>query len=151
MRTPRSPFARSARKSAAVPGAPEAVTRTVRSRIAARCYSGAGAGEEEPDAVPAGDLAAVLPAEVRPDYSPTNPTRDERLLRPAVDLRAGRALRGRRERIGEPGELRAGRGPVRQGARRRPAAQRVTAFGGLVGTVRPDGDVQRGRGHEDCG
>jgi hypothetical protein len=29
---------RSARRSAAVPGAPEAVTRTVMSRIAARCY-----------------------------------------------------------------------------------------------------------------
>src|SRR5512133_246117 len=33
MRTPRSPFARSARSRAAVPGAPEAVTRTVMSRI----------------------------------------------------------------------------------------------------------------------
>src|SRR5512132_153345 len=33
MRTPRSPFVRSARSSAAVPGAPEAVTRTVMSRI----------------------------------------------------------------------------------------------------------------------
>src|SRR5205814_5931218 len=33
MRTPRSPFARSARRSAAVPGAPDAVTRTVMSRI----------------------------------------------------------------------------------------------------------------------
>src|SRR6188508_1832270 len=33
MRTPRSPFVRSARRSAAVPGAPDAVTRTVMSRI----------------------------------------------------------------------------------------------------------------------
>src|SRR5206468_7575248 len=33
IRTPRSPFVRSARSSAAVPGAPEAVTRTVMSRI----------------------------------------------------------------------------------------------------------------------
>src|SRR5690348_10287719 len=33
MRTPRSPFMRSARSSAAVPGAPDAVTRTVMSRI----------------------------------------------------------------------------------------------------------------------
>src|SRR5512133_3992349 len=33
MRTPRSPLVRSARRSAAVPGAPEAVTRTVMSRI----------------------------------------------------------------------------------------------------------------------
>src|SRR5262245_4725571 len=33
MRTPRSPFVRRARRSAAVPGAPEAVTRTVMSRI----------------------------------------------------------------------------------------------------------------------
>src|SRR5437762_2719707 len=33
IRTPRSPFNRSARRSAAVPGAPEAVTRTVMSRI----------------------------------------------------------------------------------------------------------------------
>src|SRR5919198_62246 len=33
MRTPRSPFVRSARRSAAVPGAPAAVTRTVMSRI----------------------------------------------------------------------------------------------------------------------
>src|SRR6266508_3465278 len=37
-RMPRSPFRRRARRSAAVPGAPEAVTRTVISRIAARCY-----------------------------------------------------------------------------------------------------------------
>src|SRR5689334_15736082 len=33
MRTPRSPFVRRARTSAAVPGAPDAVTRTVMSRI----------------------------------------------------------------------------------------------------------------------
>src|SRR4029453_16968277 len=33
MRTPRSPFMRSARTSAAVPGAPDAVTRAVMSRI----------------------------------------------------------------------------------------------------------------------
>src|SRR5512133_3345357 len=33
MRTPRSPFVRSARSRAAVPGAPDAVTRTVMSRI----------------------------------------------------------------------------------------------------------------------
>src|SRR5437879_161975 len=40
MRTPRSPFRRSALRSAAVPGAPEAVTRTVMSRIEAAMLLG---------------------------------------------------------------------------------------------------------------
>jgi len=40
MRTPRSPFMRSARRSAAVPGAPDAVTRTVMSRIEAAMLLG---------------------------------------------------------------------------------------------------------------
>src|SRR6266542_1552474 len=141
MRTPRSPFVRSARKSAAVPGAPEAVTRTVMSRIAARCYL--GAGEEEPDAVPACGLAAVLAAEVGADCPPAEATRDERLLRAAVELGADGVLRGRRKGVGEAGELRAGRGPVGQGAGHGGAAQRVAALGCLIGPVRPDRDVQR--------
>src|SRR5438093_9108131 len=100
MRTPRSPFVRRARKSAAVPGAPVAVTRTVMSRIAARCYL--GAGKEEPDAVPAGDLAAVFPVEARADGPAAEATRDERLLRAAVELRADRVLGSRGKGVREP-------------------------------------------------
>src|SRR5204863_3912693 len=100
MRTPRSPFVRSARSSAAVPGAPDAVTRTVMSRISRAMLLGRRVdarvdqlealrprnghrgdelrrGEEEGDAVPAFDLAAV---------------------RAAVDLGASRGRRRRGER-----------------------------------------------------
>src|SRR6266571_6001775 len=98
-RTPRSPFIRSARRSAAVPGAPEAVTRTVMSRIAAAMLvpssavrGGHCAREEESDAVPAADLAAVPAAEAGANEVVAEAAGDERLLRAAVDLRAGRVL-----------------------------------------------------------
>src|SRR5207244_9849847 len=52
MRTPRSPFSRSARRSAAVPGAPAAVTRTVMSRIdAAMLLKAAACDADRVDAV----------------------------------------------------------------------------------------------------
>src|SRR5438105_11826582 len=143
-RTPRSPFMRSARSSAAVPGAPEAVTRTVMSRIAAAMLVRRGdrAGEEEADPVPAGDLAAVLPAEMRVDEATPEAARDERLLRPSVDLRTGRCPRRRRERSLQHRELPARRGAVRQSAAGRCAAQRVGPLRGAALPVRPDRDVQ---------
>src|SRR4051812_33192140 len=86
MRTPRSPLVRSARRSAAVPGAPEAVSRTVMSRISrAMLLAWLCRGEEEGDAVPAGDLATVPPAEERLDRMPAEAPSDEGALRPAVD------------------------------------------------------------------
>src|SRR6184192_2429971 len=128
MRTPRSPFMRSARSRAAVPGAPAAVIRTVMSRIRsgdATELPGRDSGEELADAVPAGDLAAVGPAEPRPDDAAAEAAGDERLLRPAVDLRAHGVLRRRCKRVGERGESRAGGRWPGQGSARRRAAQSV--------------------------
>src|SRR5438105_12379493 len=108
IRTPRSPFIRSARSNAAVPGAPEAVTRTVMSRIGRAMLL----GEEERDAVPAVDLTAVPPVERAADPAAAEPPADERLLRAAVDLRA-RSLRRR--------------GCERAPERGQPGARRLTA------------------------
>src|SRR2546430_14561793 len=104
----RSRFMRSARRSAAVPGAPAAVRRTVMSRIRsgdATELPGRGSGEEKPDAVPAGDLTAVRPAEAGADQVSAEAAGHERLLRPSVDQCAGHALRRRREGTPEPRHL----------------------------------------------
>src|SRR5689334_21765687 len=68
MRTPRSPFVRSARSSAAVPGAPEAVTRTVMSRISRAMLLGAwdDAGVDQLEE----RLDVELQAERRPERHP---------------------------------------------------------------------------------
>src|SRR5438132_9418526 len=144
IRTPRSPFSRSARRSAAVPGAPEAVTRTVMSRIAAAMLvrRDGRAGEEEADAVPAADLATVRSAEMRAGRVAAEAARDECLLRTAVDLRAGRASRRRGERALQRSKPRARRGTVEQRPPDRRAAQCVVLHRRLSLAVRPHRDVE---------
>src|SRR3989442_5432496 len=152
-RTARSAFRRRARSSAAGPGAAAAVRRTVMSRIRsgdATELPGRGSREEKPDAVPAGDLAAVRPAEAGADQVSAEAAGDERFLWPAVDQCAGRALGRRREGPGEPDELRTRGRPARERAAGRPTAERVRLAAGMICPVRPDRDVQRGGRQQNC-
>src|SRR5215203_6484809 len=67
-----------------------------------------GGREEELDAVPTRDLAAVALVEVGVDGVTAERSRDLRLLRPAEDLGAGLILRHRGERVVHDCKLRAG-------------------------------------------
>src|SRR5215211_4849206 len=69
---------------------------------------GSGAGEEEADAIPAGDLAAVPAREVGIDRSPAERAANVGKLRAAVDRGAGGVLRNGREGIVERFEPAAG-------------------------------------------
>jgi MFS family permease len=108
-------------------------------------------GEQKADPVPAGDLAPVRPAEAGADRVAPQAARHKRLLRPAVEVRARRVLGDRRERSRHLREVRARLGPLRQRAAERSAVERVGLLAGLPLPLRPDRDVQRGRGHQDCG